>query len=135
MKHITRWRPDTCTCVLELEWDSEHPEDARVHTAVKAERCGAHAHEGKPNQHVFEAVHAENRHKNAVHGHLLEGLGEAHVQTDATGAKHFKHQPAFSFDADRQLQVAFPTAPDATRAAARATLAKHDFGDRTVKVH
>lgn len=135
MKHITRWRPDTCTCVLELEWDDEHPEEAREHKAIKVERCGAHPHEGAPNQHVFETVHGENRHKNEVHQHLIDGLDDAHVEVNAHGHRVFKHDPVFHFDEARQLRVTFPTAPDSMRAAARATLAKLDLGDRTVEVH
>jgi hypothetical protein len=135
MKHTTRWRPDTCACVLEFEWDDEDSEEIRAHNAIKVERCGAHPHEGEPNQNVFETVHRENQHKNTVLQHLLDGLDDAHIETNAQGHRAFKHDPSFQFDEARQLRVTFPTAPDSMRAAARATLAKIDLGDRTVEVH
>jgi hypothetical protein len=135
MKHITRWRPDTCACVLELEWDDTDPEETRAHNAIKVERCEAHPHEGKPNQHVFETVHGENRHKNVVHQHLIEGLDAAHVTLNDHGHRVLKHAPVFHFDEQRQLRVTFPGAPEEVVKSARAVLAKQDFGARTVKVN
>jgi hypothetical protein len=111
MKHITRWRPDTCGCVLELEWDDQHPEDAREHRPVKIERCGAHDHPGKPNEHVFGLVHGENQHKNRVHAALIASLGEDHVETMANGDQRLRHAPQFDFDVERRLRVTFPNAP------------------------
>lgn len=117
MKHITRWRPDTCACVLELEWDDTDAEDAREHRPVKIERCGFHEHAGKPNEHVFALVHGENQHKNRAHAYLIDVLGPDHVETLSNGAKQLKHQPHFEFDADRALRVTFPHAPTADQRA------------------
>lgn len=128
MKHITRWRPDTCACVLELEWDDEHPEDAREHRPVKIERCAAHEHRGCSNEHVFGVVHAENRHKNRTHTLLLEAGGAEHVDTLPNGVKRLKHEAHFTFDAERALRVTFPNAPEHLKPtldkAAKAAVAK-----------
>lgn len=39
----TRWRPDTCACVVEYTWDTDDPEDTRSHTQRRiVRRCAAH---------------------------------------------------------------------------------------------
>lgn len=127
MKHITRWRPDTCSCVLELEWDDEVPEAERTHEAVKVERCAVHQHQGEPHQAVFESVIGENRHKNEVHQHLIETLPEDHVVVDEKGRRGLKHQPRFEFDENRELRVTFPNAPAGVKSAARTALKARAF--------
>lgn len=132
-KHITRWRPDTCRCVLELEWDDQDPPENRVHTPVKVERCGAHTNEAPELQVVFDVVQSENVAKNLVLHHLLETLGEEHI--DLIGeVRQFKHAPAFTYTVDRELQVAFPAdTPEATLIASREALISRAFG-RAVEV-
>lgn len=126
MKHITRWRPDTCSCVLELEWDDEVPEAEREHTAVKVERCGVHQHDGEPHQAVFETVLTENRQKNEVHQHLIQTADESLVEVGERGARRLKYEPCFTFDQDRNLQVAFAEAPAEALDAIRAALETQD---------
>lgn len=59
---VTRWRPDTCGCILEYEWDSDLPIEKRVHTFHKAAHvCKSHAH---VKANIFEVVLADNRKKN-----------------------------------------------------------------------
>lgn len=40
MLKTTTWRPSTCGCVLEYEWDTELSEDKRTHKFVKVQHCG-----------------------------------------------------------------------------------------------
>lgn len=62
----TRWRPDTCSCVLVYAWDDASPEEGRVHTCVQVEPCGEHAAVAAKGdlQATFEAVLAHNRAEN-----------------------------------------------------------------------
>lgn len=57
MKKLTRWRPDTCACVVDLEWDSADEVPALV--CVALEPCPLHA-SGKTLQEQFEDVRAHN---------------------------------------------------------------------------
>lgn len=70
MKKVTTWRPDTCDCELHYEWDTDHPEDSRVHTPVEVhphghgtKRCPLHSHHGDVHD-LHNAVVAHNRAKN-----------------------------------------------------------------------
>lgn len=72
MKKTTTWRPDTCDCELFYEWDTDHPEDVRVHTPVETHphghgtrRCKKHAHLADVNS-LHDNVLAENRAKNVI---------------------------------------------------------------------
>lgn len=38
----TRWRPDTCACVIDYEWDDDAPIEAREHVPVAIEACPIH---------------------------------------------------------------------------------------------
>lgn len=43
MLQVTRWRPDTCGCILEYEWDSDETETQRVHRLVNVvNQCSTH---------------------------------------------------------------------------------------------
>lgn len=59
-KHLTRWRPDTCGCVIEYEWDSDDAEETRVHTPVKIDACPDHPATGDLEAD-FAAILAHNR--------------------------------------------------------------------------
>lgn len=34
MINVTQWQPDTCDCKILFEWDTEVPQEERVHTAI-----------------------------------------------------------------------------------------------------
>ena len=42
MKQITTWRPDTCECVVGLEWGDTLSEEFRTHTPVRIWPCQKH---------------------------------------------------------------------------------------------
>lgn len=69
---VTRWRPDTCECDVTYSWDTDDPEDVRVHTPNSVTRlCPGHASIGGNPQAVVEAVWRENRSVNRLRGVLI----------------------------------------------------------------
>lgn len=66
-RQLTRWRPDTCGCVVDFSWDSESAEDGRVHVAEAIEPCELHPPSGDL-QADFAAILAHNRANNAPEG-------------------------------------------------------------------
>lgn len=63
MKRTTIWKPDTCKCVIEYEWDDALNEDTRIHEVKNIlERC--EAHQLTLDEEVFITVEEENRRKN-----------------------------------------------------------------------
>lgn len=103
-----RWKPDTCECVLEYEFDADAPEDQRIHTPKAAgQKCVFHA--SLPN-HVahYDGILAENRKKNIALQALIESLPASEMieEQDFEGnvKRRPKFEPKFSFDADRKLK-------------------------------
>ncbi|GAH87731.1 unnamed protein product [marine sediment metagenome] len=95
MKQITRWSPDTCSCVLDIEWDDTEPESSRTHT-IKAvvSRCGSH--QAGSDEGIFKAVLSENTRKNRVFGLAQQALPGVTLE-----------DYDWSFDAERVLEVKF----------------------------
>lgn len=95
MKQITRWSPDTCSCVLDIEWDDTEPESSRTHT-IKAvvNRCGHH--QARSDEDIFKAVLSENTRKNRVFGLAQQALPGVTLE-----------DYDWSFDAERVLEVKF----------------------------
>lgn len=108
MIQITRWRPDTCDCIIEYEWDDTLPEADRVHNLKTIQRCPAHQAHQKPD--AYQAVQDENRRKNKVHSLILENMPdivEEVTNSDGSKAKRLKAGVEFgwSFDDKRKLVV------------------------------
>jgi hypothetical protein len=58
---ITTWRPDTCECEIEYEWDDNGVDENKVHTLKKFNKvCQAHS----SNQSGYGSVLTENQNKN-----------------------------------------------------------------------
>lgn len=95
-KQITRWTPDTCDCVIDLEWDDEVPAEERVHTVSKVVKKPEHFKSATDKQ-IFETVLAENQSKNRVIGQLKKEL----VLSDEEEVK-------WSLDEERKLHVEIP---------------------------
>lgn len=65
--NITRWRPDTCSCVVDLSWLPS--EDPPVLTCVALEPCDTHKQDAAlPLQDRYESVLAHNRAANVEQG-------------------------------------------------------------------
>lgn len=109
-----QWRPDTCGCVLEYEFDADAPEDTRVHTPTAClNACAAHPDASDIAAH-HASVLAENVKKNTAINEVKSQLSEA----DAKAV-------AWSFDEARNLTITVPQGTDAT---------KLTVSDGTVKV-
>lgn len=137
-KHITRWHPDTCGCVVEYSWDDEVSEDDRTHTfSSVVETCAAHQH--LPHPLVFAAVADENPRKNRV----LARLAELHPEkrrkvADADGTQRDDwrpgEEPDWSFDKDRVLEVRVKGLTAGKRTASQAALdAEHGAGKTRIR--
>ena len=58
----TRWRPDTCPCIIEYTWDDTVPESSRVHTLSSITKCNIHT--SLTNNSAYSTVLDENPRKN-----------------------------------------------------------------------
>lgn len=136
---ITRWFPDTCSCVLDYSWDQATSEDERVHTPHKvADTCPVHDHlRGDLHAH-HAAVQGENSHKNLAIAHTLEHLPDEHKvvvgKDDKGNDMHgFMYQPLWSFNDKRELELTLRHASDEVKANISARL-KEKFPDRVTHV-
>lgn len=97
MIKVTRWRPDTCKCCIDFEWDDALPEDLRLHTVHEViNRCPAHAGIADGAK-LYWVVLDENQRKNNVFGMAVQRVA-------------FPPDPSlyqWSFDLDRNLRVRF----------------------------
>lgn len=101
MINRTRWRPDTCECILEYEWDSNEPSETRAHTLVDTPYlCDAH----KSSTDKLSVVLEENQRKNKV---IKEMLKISDLSTiDSDGNKVLKKgRMSYYFDEYRKLCV------------------------------
>lgn len=76
------WKPDTCDCEIEYEWDDSVPQEQRTHTisnVVKA--CPAHDTHNNKEDH-FKSVLDENQSKNRAIGLVLKNHPEIEKATD-----------------------------------------------------
>ena len=67
MKQVTCWSPDTCSCILEYEWDDALEGDARTHSFKKAIQLCEH-HKALAAGNAYNAVLSENTRKNQAFG-------------------------------------------------------------------
>jgi hypothetical protein len=83
--NVTRWSPDTCTCVLEYSWDDTAPEDSRVHNITNVvQKCAAHA--GTPDLTThWNIINEENPRKNVAFQHLVDNFPAQLSNTGAAG--------------------------------------------------
>lgn len=102
--NTTRWKPDTCGCVFEYDWDADLPESERVHTLSNIVKgCGSHAdHSGSAK---MEAVLEENQRKNQSFGIIMDS-DEAFVSTDTEGNRTPNLKKLhWSWDSNRNLLI------------------------------
>ncbi len=78
MLRITRWNPDTCGCVIDLEWDDTA--NPRLHRIGAIVPCPAHpgaaSDVGKVVEDLTSHPHRHNRRKNRLLAAALENLTE-----------------------------------------------------------
>lgn len=138
-----RWKPDTCGCILEYEFDSETPQEERKYTVVSSSACQTHGHLSEDKDACFAEVQIENRAKNVALGHVFEATPEEHKITtikDGVEYKDFKQQPRWSFDDQRVLTITVPFADDTLKQEMRDLLQQkavekpYDFSDLEAEV-
>lgn len=104
MIKITRWKPDTCDCVLEYEWDTEEAEEVRTHTPIKVQSCAAHQFMDQAPENVYGKVKEENSRKNIALGKVLEHAPEA-AKRAGGHAFNAEDEPTWEFDENRKLHI------------------------------
>ena len=95
-KHVNRWRPDTCDCVLDYAWDDTDPPQTRNHSLEALISRGveaAHLTILDPRA-LYAAIVDENTRKNSIPA-LAKQAKPAFLDSDYT----------WSFDANRVLIV------------------------------
>ncbi len=95
MIKTTQWRPDTCDCTIEYEWDTGAAAIGRVHTFKSAISIGPE-HAGLTGVALYTEVVSENRRKN-----MTQGIARA-IDVSLTSEVY-----QWSFDANRVLEVSF----------------------------
>lgn len=101
----TRWRADTCDCIIEYEWENVNGnETTRAHVHRRSQPCAQHA--GLSGEALMTAVLTENRAKNTTHAKLVAAF-PALASDDAL--------VAWRYDEARTLHVTVsgPSAPTA----------------------
>lgn len=72
MLKVTRWSPDTCSCIIDYQWDDTLPNDQITLTPVNiVQRCTAHESLQDTNS-VYDAVNEENPRKNKALDEILQ---------------------------------------------------------------
>lgn len=106
MLKTTRWRPDTCKCVIEYSWNTDDPQETRTHSLSRiVSKCSAH--QFLTDGEVYVAVTDENPRKNKVLGKIKELL-PAYIPTtvgpDGNPLDDYS-KIVWSFDAQRVLDI------------------------------
>lgn len=104
----TRWKPDTCKCVLEYEWDDTQ-EDPTFTIKTVANKCKDHSGISV-DKALYDTVLAENQMKNFVHKEIFDNTPtavEEVIDVNGDTIKRIKPGKAYnwSFDTNRKLVV------------------------------
>lgn len=91
------WKPDTCGCILEFEFDADEPAGTRVHTPTECKRACLHHPNDEGHVKHYEKVLKENQLKNRA-------LEDVKTQVDPS----VKDKVEWSFDEDRNVVITLP---------------------------
>lgn len=130
----TRWSPDTCTCVVEYQWDDAVSQNSRTHAMSKAvAKCTAHTAITDLTAH-FTTLMDENPRKNKFFERLRSTVSTL-TTTDTQGNVVLKDGAVtWLYDANRVLQVSAPAMTTAQKTAAQ-SWADTNLGVGKVKVN
>jgi hypothetical protein len=103
-KQITRWRPDTSDCIIDLEWDDTLPADERVFVAIKIENKPDHLSELSDSE-AYQAILDENKSKNIAISEVKKNL-----------AIDESEQLDWSIDSERKIHIKLPETITLTKA-------------------
>lgn len=106
----TLWKPDTCDCRLEYQWDDQDPVDTRQHTASRiVSACPFH--QNLPLAQHFEAVTKDNVRKNKTEQiiiELLPALTETVKDSEKKDVAQLKEPLKHKYAADGVLEITLP---------------------------
>jgi hypothetical protein len=134
MIHKNIWKPDTCDCQIEYEWDDSQSEAVRTHTCSRVIKACSY-HEKYPDKNEnYSVVVDENRRKNLLYKHIIDNVSGAvdeKIQSDGSAVKELKKglEYKWSFDEDRNLVVDLAGFSAAQKNEIK-TLASNNFGEK-----
>lgn len=109
---ITKWRPDTCDCVIHFSWDDQLAIEDRIHSLSSIEKC--QFHQPLTDADAYIAVKDENVTKNQVLGIVhTEHADLVDAKVDGSVALKEEYEYVWSFDENRKLQAEFKGVDDA----------------------
>lgn len=118
---ITRWSPDTCACVVDIQWDDSVAQELRSHGAAAiVNQCTAHS--GMALGAHYAKLMDENPRKNLVIDAML---------TQVNGLTH--QDMSWSYDASRVLNITCSKINGAQKTALQ-TLVDNKFGSGKVRL-
>ena len=97
----TTWRPDTCNCVFQYEWDDSVPESERTHTPTLVTPC--EFHEAGETQDKYDSVVGENQMKNVAMKTILTEMPQLKKEDDDDFKDEYK--PNWYFTEERNLVI------------------------------
>lgn len=109
----TRYSPDTCSCVLEYDWDDTLTESERVHTFKTISKCPAHS--ALADKPAYDSVIEENpRKNNSLQTCLDNGPAGLYDISPTDGTHQLKNGITFNFSwsgnaPNRVLTISFTT--------------------------
>lgn len=122
MKKPNRWRPDTCGCEIEFEWDTDDDPKSRVHTILSHQPCEAHKAQDAVGLSLEEhAAHLDNTKKNKAVNAVRDKLG---LTPD--------DPIAFAFDEKRNLSLVLPDSHKSFKDEVAKHLADSELADVTL---
>ncbi len=88
--HTTRWRPDTCLCIVEYTWDDTLSPDQVTHTLDRVvRRCPDHQNLANDIT-VWNTIREENPRKNITNQLLLDNAPSSVYDIQSDGSRAFK---------------------------------------------
>lgn len=91
-----RWKPDTCACVIEYEFDETLADDVRTHSLKNIQKC--QYHNDPDDAQAFIRANRENNDKNFAIGEVLKAYSQ--VKDD---------QIKWQYDLNRKLTITVPS--------------------------
>lgn len=93
----TLWRPDTCDCQIEYEWDDTQSEDTRTHNLSRIIKpCSIH--DGVPDTTIWNTVNEENPRKNKAIDEITQRAPDQFVDIATDGTRTLKQGITIDFE-------------------------------------
>ena len=119
-KQVTRWSPDTCSCIVDYEWDDSLPSELRA-ISLKSVIKKCPDHSACSDSEIWMAITEENPRKNQV----IKIIQDTVPELDYTSIR-------YNFDDKRVLNVRVPEETVSTRklAEVQAEIAKTTYSNK-----